>query len=73
MIKFFTRVKKSSDFEIDSKLEELINKIDCLQISDARLRQDIRQIVRQDFRQIIREEIKNILDSRNRKSWWNIA
>jgi hypothetical protein len=45
---FKKRDNKVSDFEIeiDSKLAELINKIDCLQSSDARLRQDIRQIER---------------------------
>ncbi|HEX5920354.1 MAG TPA: hypothetical protein VFY55_01085 [Nitrososphaeraceae archaeon] len=64
---FNRRSKKVSDFEteIDSKFEDLNKKIDCLQISDARLRQDIRQIVR--------EEIKRILDSRNKRAWWHIA
>jgi len=64
---FNRRSKKVSDFEtqIDSKFEELNKKIDCLQISDARLRQDIRQIVR--------EEIKSILKERDRKGWWQIA
>lgn len=61
------RSKKVSGFEIeiDSKLAELNKKIDCLQISDARLRQDIRQIVK--------EEIKSILNERNKKGWWQIA
>ena len=65
MNSFFKRLKKSSDFEIDAKLGELIKKIHCLQISQARLREDIRQIVR--------EELKNILNERNKKGWWQIA
>lgn len=73
MIYFFKRVKKRSDFEIDSKLAELVNKIDCLQISEARSRKDICEIVREDIRQIVREEFNNVLNERNRKAWWNIA
>jgi hypothetical protein len=57
---FFKRLKKGSDFET-----EVITRLDLLQVSEARLREDIRQIVR--------EEIKNVLDSCNRKSWWQIA
>jgi hypothetical protein len=56
----FNRLKKGSDFET-----EVIARLDLLQVSEARLREDIRQIVR--------EEIKNVLDSRNRKGWWQIA
>jgi hypothetical protein len=57
---FFKRLKKGSDFET-----EIIARLDLLQVSEARLREDIRQIVR--------EEIKNVLDSCNRKGWWQIA
>lgn len=54
------RLKKGSDFET-----EAIARLDLLQLSEARLRKDIRQMVR--------EEIKNVLDSRNRKGWWQIV
>ena len=57
---FFKRLKKGSDFET-----EVLQRIECLQNSDARVRQDIRQIVR--------EEIKSILNERNKKGWWQIA
>jgi chaperonin cofactor prefoldin len=62
---FFKRLKKSSDSEIDAKLGELIKRIDCLQSSQARLREDIRQIVR--------EELKSTLNERNKKGWEQIA
>ena len=54
------QVKKSIDFET-----EVLQRLESLQVSEARLREDIRQIVRQ--------EIKSILDSRNKKGWWQIA
>lgn len=62
---FFKRLKKSSDFEIDAKLGELIKKNDCLQISQAILREDIRRIAR--------EELKGILNEHNKKAWRQIA
>lgn len=70
MDNFFKRLKKDfvSQIEIDSKLDELLNKIDCLQISEARSRQDMRQI--------IREELWNILNQQrnsNKKSLLEIA
>lgn len=51
---------KHSEFE-----NEVIARLESLQNSEARVRQDIRQIVR--------EEIKNVLDSRKKKGWWSIA
>jgi hypothetical protein len=59
-INIFKRVKKYSDFE-----SEVIERFDCIQKSQATLRQDLREIVR--------EEIKNVLESRNKKAWWSIA
>ena len=60
MINLFKRVKKYSDFE-----SEVIERLDCIQKSQATSKQDTRQIVR--------EEIKSILDSRNKKGWSQIA
>ncbi|HEY9398450.1 MAG TPA: hypothetical protein VIP29_00985 [Nitrososphaeraceae archaeon] len=57
---FKGRSKKVSGFET-----EVLQRLECLQNSDARVRQDIRQIVR--------EEIKSILNERNKKGWWQIA
>ena len=68
MINFFKRLKKSSDFEI-----EVLQRLDLLQLSEARSRKDICQMLREDIRQIIREEFNNVLNERNRKAWWNIA
>ena len=65
MNSFIKRLKKSSDFEIDAKLGELIKRIDSLQISEARLREDIRQIVS--------EGLKSILNEGNKKDWRQIA
>jgi len=51
---------KVSDFQI-----EVIARLESLQNSEARLRQDLREIVK--------EEIKNVLNERNKKAWWSIA
>lgn len=50
----------NKDFET-----EVIERLDCLQRSEARSRQDIPQLVRE----IVREEIKNVLNERNRRSY----
>ena len=51
MDNFFKGLKKdsASEIKIDSKLAELLNKIDCLQISEARSRQDIGEIIREEL------------------------
>lgn len=61
MNSFFKRLKTSSDFEIDSKLEELIKKTDCLQTAQARLRDDILQIVSKGLKSILSEGNKKRL------------
>lgn len=65
---FKGRSKKVSDFEIeiDSKLDELLNKINCLQISEARSRQDLRAIIREELWDILNQQ-------RNKKGYWQIA
>jgi predicted component of type VI protein secretion system len=53
-------IQKDSAFET-----EVIERLDCLQRSNAKTRQGLREIVR--------EEIKNVLNERNKKSWWQMA
>ena len=60
MSSFFKRVKKYSDFEA-----EVLERLDCIQRSNAKSKQDLREIVR--------EEIKNVLNERNKKAWRQIA
>ncbi len=56
----FRRLKKSSDFET-----EVLESLDCLQKAQAKIRNDLRQI--------IREELKNVLNERNKRGWHQIA
>ena len=72
MDNFFKRLKKhsASQIEIDSKLDELLNKIDCLQISEARSRQDMRQIIREELWNILTQ---NQQRNSNKKSLLEIA
>jgi hypothetical protein len=60
MLIFFKRVKKHSDFEV-----EVLERLDCIQRSNAKSKQDLREIVR--------EEIKNVLNEGNKKAWRQIA
>ena len=53
-------IQKDSAFE-----SEVIARLESLQNSEARSRQDTRQIVR--------EELRNILNERNKRAFWSIA
>lgn len=60
MVRIFKREgKKVTDFETGLNLKQLLDMMICLQESDARLRQDIREI--------IHDEILSILDRRARR------
>jgi predicted component of type VI protein secretion system len=67
MMKIFKKrqVDKSSfDFQT-----EVLERLDCIQKSQATSRQHTREIVKE----VVREEIKSILNERNKKGWWQIA
>jgi hypothetical protein len=60
MIIFFRRPKKLSDFET-----EVIQRLDLIELAQARSRQD--------FRQILREEIGRAINEHARKGWRQIS
>ena len=61
LIKKYTGNSKADREILEYNTKKLFMSIDSLQKSDARLRQDIREIVR--------EEIKYVLDHRARRTW----